>query len=88
MVNRSHITDTKMDEDEYVETSDVEELDDAYALRRWRDFDDVDLTTGGQLTPVHSQAIQPSPRNNETLRKRRKVIYILFAEFSTEIWSA
>ena len=64
MVNRSHITDTKMDEDEYVETSDVEELDDAYALRGWHDFDD------------------------ETLRKRRKVIYILFAEFSTDIWSA
>lgn len=76
---------TRMDQDEYVETSDVEELADAYALQRWRDFEDV--IKGGQLTPVHSQTVHPSPKT-ETPRKRRKVVYTLLAESLAEIWSA
>jgi len=73
---------TRMDQDEYVETSDVEELADVYALRHWRD-----LIKGGQLTPVHSQTIHPSPKT-ETLQKRRKVVYTLLTESPAEIWLA
>jgi len=60
-----------MDQDEYVETSDVEELADFYALRRWRDFEDA--TKGRQLTPVLSQTVHRSPKAG-TLQKRRKVV--------------
>ena len=76
---------TRMDQDEYVETSDVEELADVYALRRWRDFEDV--IKGRQLTPVHSQTVHPSPKT-ETLQKRRKVVYTLLAESPADIWLA
>lgn len=62
-----------MEEDEYVETSDVEELADAYTSRH---LDEVDLTVENPLKAARARTPQRSPKIYRTPRKRRKLSHV------------
>jgi hypothetical protein len=67
-----------MEDDEYVETSDVEELADSYAARMGHDLTEVDLDAEEDLMHRIHLTPQSSPSSYKTPRKRRKVRVLLF----------
>ncbi|KAJ3576462.1 hypothetical protein NP233_g425 [Leucocoprinus birnbaumii] len=65
------------EEDEYVETSDVEELTGAYGSRSyWSDFDEVDLAVEKQVSPVLARSPREGSESEDAPRKRRKLNHV------------
>jgi hypothetical protein len=79
------MNDANIEEDEYVETSDVEELAYAYGLRLESDLGDVDSVVAGHLTPGRPLMSQCSSRHYERPRKRKKVCAQSSMKLYTEI---
>ncbi|KXN81525.1 hypothetical protein AN958_04462 [Leucoagaricus sp. SymC.cos] len=66
-----------MDEDDYVETSDVEELGDAYGLQAESNLNSLDMAMKRHLFPRRSLSPCTTSPDYETPRKRRKLTHLL-----------